>query len=169
MRADQRMILTGRMKRIIYSHRTLPDITPAVVGGVVLQSETFDTALEFVRQALVGPIHAAKIGIAAVRRHFQRVNDARFGRIFEIRHVRMPTGFAGAKTTNRFSIFDHIRNNVDFRMTLYKAAATLLDRRVVKFTKAAAEGNQVFVGQLLRPEQKDLMIKQRTVNGFKLV
>ena len=81
----------------------------------------------------------------------------------------MPAGFAAAETANRFSIFDHVRDDIEFRMTLHKAASALLDRRKVELAKAAAEGNQIIVGQLLPSKQQDLMIEPRLVNGFELI
>src|SRR6266513_2405244 len=81
----------------------------------------------------------------------------------------MPAGFAGSKAANRFSILDYVRNNIDFRMALHKAPASLLHRRAVEFTKATTEGNEVGVGQFLPSKQQDLMIEPCAVNGFKLI
>src|SRR5436309_2696828 len=54
-------------------------------------------------------------------------------------------------------------------MALHKAAAGLLDRRMIELTKATAEGDQISVGQLLISKQQHLMIEPRTINRFKLI
>src|SRR5262245_2947605 len=80
----------------------------------------------------------------------------------------MPAGFNGAETADGFPIFDHVRNNIDFRMVLHKATTRFLNRRNVEFTKTPAELNQIFVGQLLPLKHQHLVIKPEAINGFKL-
>src|SRR5207244_2180206 len=132
-------------------------------------TETCDTVLDLIRQAVVRTIHAAEVGVTSFRRNFQRIKDARLRRILDIRHVRVPNGFAGTEAPNRFPIFDDVRDNIDFRVAFHKAASTLLDRRFVEFTEAATESNQIVVAQLLPSKQQDLMIEPRPVNGFELI
>jgi len=81
----------------------------------------------------------------------------------------MPTRFAGAETADGLSIFDHVRNDINFRMTFNKPAAVLLNGRVVQFAEAATEGNQIFIGQSLLTKQQDLMVEPGSVNGFELI
>src|SRR6266566_278001 len=169
MSADKRMIYTRRMPRVIDGGCTLPDISAAVVRGVMFETEIRNFLFELVRQAFVGTIHIAEIGVAAFRGNFQRINHTGFRRIIEVRHIRMPTRFAGAQTADGLSIFDHVRNDVNFRMTFNKSAAALLNGRMVQFAEAATEGNQIFIVQLLLTKQQDLMVEPGSVNGFELI
>src|SRR5262249_30861768 len=169
MRANQRMIVTRRMDRVIDCGCTLPDISTAVVCSIVLQCETFNPAPEFFRQGLIRTIHAAEIGIAAFTRDYEGIKDTRPGWMLEIRHVGMPACFTSAKAANRFSIFNHVRNNIDFWMTLHETSASLLYRRPVEFTKTLTERDQVFISQLLPLKQQNLMIEPGAVNGLKLI
>src|SRR5262245_60049283 len=106
MPADQGMIVTRRMDRVIYWSRSLPHIATAVIGGIVLQIDARDAIPEFVRQRIISPIHAAEIRIAAFSGNFERIEDARLGRILEVRHIGMPACFTGSKAADRFSILD---------------------------------------------------------------
>ncbi len=169
MSADKRMIYTRRMLRVIDGGRALPDIATAVVCGIVFQTEIRNFVFDLVRQAFVGTMHAAEISVAAFRGNFQRINHTGFRRIIEVRHIRMPTRFAGAETADGLSIFDHVRNDINFRMTFNKPAAVLLNGRMVQFAEAATEGNQIFIGQSLLTKQQDLMVEPGSVNGFELI
>src|SRR5262249_10407326 len=81
----------------------------------------------------------------------------------------MPTRFAGAETADGLSIFDHVRNDINFRMTFNKPAAVFLNGRMVQFAEAATEGNQIFIGHLLLTKQQDLAVEPGPVNGFELI
>src|SRR6516225_3886383 len=127
------------MDRVVDCHSALADIAAAVVRGIVLQTQICDSAPQFLRQSFISTVHAAEIGVAPFGRNLQRINDAGLRRVLEVRHVGMPRSFAGAEAADRFSIFDDIGDDIDFRMSLDKTPPGLLNWRPIELTKEAAE------------------------------
>src|SRR5205085_7421857 len=68
-----------------------------------------------------------------------------------------------------YAVFHDVRDHVDFRMPLDKAPPGLLHRSLVEIAEAAAEGDQIVVGQRLLPEEQHLMIEPRPVHESKRV
>ena len=77
----------------------------------------------------------------------------------------MPDGFTGAEAADRDTVLDDIGDDVDLGESLDEPAAVLLDRRLVERAEAAAEGNQIAVGELLIAEQYDRVVEPRLVDG----
>jgi hypothetical protein len=91
-------------------------------------------------------------------RDFERVEHARLGRLLQVRHVGVPDGLAGAEAADRLAVrAEHVGDDVDFRMAGDEALAVLLHRREVEIAEAAAEGDEVGVGETLAAEEQDGM------------
>ena len=140
--------------RIVNSGDALAQVSTAVVGTVVLEYQTLDSAFQRVGERIVSVVHPAEICIAAEGRNFQRVKHACFGRSLQIRHIGVPRCFTGAQTADGFAIHNHVRDYIDFRISFDKAPSGFLNRGPVEVAKAAAETDQVVIGELLAPEQQ---------------
>ena len=66
----------------------------------------------------------------------------------------MPHGLACAEAADRLAVHLHIRDDIDFREALDEAPAILLHWRPVEIAEAAAEGDQILVGQVLSADQQ---------------
>ncbi len=142
MRADQRMHRAWRGARIVGRRYSLPHIPAAIVRAVVLDLQTREAVLQPLRQRFVDAVHRTERCIAADRRHFERIENARLRRHVEIRHVSVPYRFAVAQAANRLAVHLDIRNNVNLRQALDETAPRFLNRRPVEIPQAAAEGDQ---------------------------
>ena len=91
----------------------------------MLKTETRSPLFQGIRQGVIRSIHVAEVRVASSRRNLQRVQHAGLGRILKIRHVGVPHRFSRAEAADGHSVFNHVRNHIEFRMALDKAAAGL--------------------------------------------
>ena len=108
MGADQRVHGPRRRSWIVGRGDALAQIAAAIIGTVVLDLQVGDPAFQLIRQRLVDRVHAAERGVAAGRRHLERVQHARHRRYIEIGHVGMPNRFAGPQAADRLAIHHHV-------------------------------------------------------------
>ena len=70
---------------------------------------------------------------------------------------------------DRDAVLDHVGDDVDLRVAVDEALAVLLDGRVIERAEAAAERDQVVVGQPLAAEQQHLVIEPGAMDRGKRV
>jgi hypothetical protein len=80
----------------------------------------------------------------------------------------VPRGFACAQAADGFAVFDYIRHNVNFGMPFDEAAAGFLNRSPIEISEFSAEGNEIFVVQLLAAEQENGMVEPGLMDGGKM-
>jgi len=165
MDADERMQRARCGARIVGGRDTGADVTAAVVGAVMLDAQRGGTSAQVLGQCVPGAVHRAEVGVAAVCRHLERVERARFRRIRQVRHVRVPDGLAGTEAADRHPVLDNIRHDVDLGMAVHKSTSVLLNGRVIERAEAAAERDQVRVGEMLIADEHDRVIEPRPIDG----
>ena len=154
--ADHRRVPGARrLVRIVGRRHAFAQVAAAVVGAVVLDAAAAHLGLQRIGQRRPGGLHAEHPGVAAGRRHFQRIEHRGVGRRRQIAHVGVPDGLARAERADRRAfVVEHVRDDVDVRIAFGRLAAVLLDRRRIELAEAAREGQQVVVGQLLVAEEQ---------------
>jgi sodium-dependent dicarboxylate transporter 2/3/5 len=162
--AHERMERSWRGARIVGRRHAGANVAPAVVRAVVLDAQPRRGRAQLRGQRVPRAVHRAEAGIAAARWDLERVERTRLRRVWQVRHVSVPDGFARAEAADGDAVFDDVRDDVDFRIALDETPAVLLDGRLVQRAEAAAEGNQIGVAELLIAEQDDSVIEPRLVD-----
>jgi len=80
----------------------------------------------------------------------------------------VPDRFSRAEAADRFTIFDDVRDDVNFRMAIHEAAAGFLHGRPIKRTKTPAECDQVIITQRLTTKQQYEVLNPRAVNAIEV-
>jgi len=161
---DEQVERAWRGARIVARRDAGADVAAAVVGAVVLDAEVQRGRAQLRGERVPRTVHRAEAGVAAAGRNFECVQRARLRRVGQVRHVGVPDGFAGAEAADRDPVLDDVRHHVDLRMAVDEPPPVLLDGRLVERAEAAAERDQVAVGQLLIAKQHDGVIEPRLVD-----
>ena len=159
MAQDRRMPGAWCGHGIVGRCHALAQVAAGIVGAVMLDAPAFDPAAQSRRQCLAGGLHAAKPGVAAARRDFQRVEHGGVGRRVEIAHVGMPDRLACAQGADWIAFgVEHVGHDVDVGIAGRADAAALLVGGRVELTEAATEGKEIIVAERLATQQDHRMI-----------
>src|SRR5262249_48837944 len=90
------------------------------------------------------------------------------GRHLHVRHISVPHRLAIAEISDRLAVFDHIRDDVEFGVTLEKRLAIGIGPRRVELTKILAEGDQLRIGEFLIVEDDDQPLAPYVLNSLDL-
>jgi len=164
MHTDERMQGAGSTTRIVGWNNARADVAAAVVRAVVLDAHRERPRAQVVGQRIPAAVHRAEAGVSARRWDFERIQRARLRRIGQVRHVCMPHGFACPEASDRDAVLDHVRHDVDLGMPLHEASAVFLDRSLIERAEAAAESDQLVVGQSLLAEQQHGVVEPGAIN-----
>jgi solute carrier family 13 (sodium-dependent dicarboxylate transporter), member 2/3/5 len=164
MHADERMQGTGSTTRIIGRDDACADVSAAVVRAVVLDAHRGRARTQVLGQRLPGSVHRAEAGVSACRWDFERIQRAGLRRIGQVRHVGVPHGFTRTEAAYSDAVLDDVRHDVDLGMPVDKASSIFLNRSLIERAEAAAEGDQLVVGQLLVAEQQHGVVEPRPVD-----
>jgi sodium-dependent dicarboxylate transporter 2/3/5 len=165
MHADERVERAGRRARIVARRDAGANVSAAVVRAVMLDAQRQRDRPQVLGKRVPRAIHGAEARVASARRDFERVKRARLRRVRQIRHVGMPDGFTGAEAADGDAVLDDVRDDVDLGIPVDEPAPVLLDRRLIECAEAAAERDQVGVGELLIAHQDDGVIEPRLIEG----
>ena len=163
--ADERMECARRGARIISWRDTGADVSAAVVGTVVLDAQLRRGRAQIIRHRVPRAVHRAETRVSASRWNFERVERAPLRRVGQVRHVGVPDRFTRAEAADGDAVFDDVRDDVDLGVAVDEAPAVLLDGRLVERAEAAAERDQVGIGELLIADEDDRVIEPRLVDG----
>jgi sodium-dependent dicarboxylate transporter 2/3/5 len=164
MDTDERMDGSGSRAWIVGRCHAGANVSAAVVRAVM-----FDAQPEHVRADIFGEcgpraVHRAEARVAAHRWNFEGIERARFRWLWQVRHVGMPDGLAGAEAADGDAVFDDVRDDVNLRMALDEPAAVLLDRRLIERSEPPAEGNQIVVAELLVANEQHRVVEPRAID-----
>ncbi len=166
MAQDRRMPGARRGDRIVGRRHAFAQVAAGIVGAVVLDAPAFDLAPQIGGQGIAGGLHAAEPGVAAGRRDFQREQHRGVGRRVEIAHVCVPDGLAVAERADRISVpVEHVRHDIDVGIAGRADPAAFLVGRRVEFAEAAAERQEIVVGELLAGQQDHRMAMPGTLDS----
>ena len=164
MHADERVEGSGRGARIVGRRDAGADVPAAVVRAVMLDAQRERCRAEVFGQRLPRAVHRAEARVAARRRHFERIEHARFGGIGEVRHVGVPDGLTRTEAADGDAVFDDVRDDVNLGIALDEPAAVFLDRRLVKRSEPAAERDQIGVAELLVANEQHRVLEPRAID-----
>jgi len=162
--ADERMECSGGRAWIVGRHDAGAGISAAVVRAVMLDAPPERLRAQIVGERLPRAVHRAEARVTTRKRHFERIERARFGWIGQVRHVGVPHGLTGAKAADSNAVFDHVRDDVNLGMTFDESPAVFLDRSVVERAESATEGDQVVITELLVAKQQHRVVEPRAMD-----
>jgi sodium-dependent dicarboxylate transporter 2/3/5 len=161
---DERMECSGRRAWIVARRDAGTDISSAVVRPVVLDAEPERLRAQIIGKRLPSAVHRAEARVATRSWNFEGIERARFGWIGQVRHVRVPHGFAGAEAADGHAIFDHVRHDVDLGMTVHESTAILLNGRLVERAESTAESDQIGITESLVAKQQHCVVEPRAID-----
>ena len=145
----------------------LAHVAARVVGAVVLDVQVADALDQRSRHPGERRFHAGKAGVAALGGNFQRIQHRRVRRVRRVAHVGVPQGLAVAERADRLArLVAHVGDHVDVGIARRGLAPRALVRRRVERAEMLRERQQVVVGQLLVPENKDIVPVPRLFDGL---
>ena len=168
MGADQRMNRTGDIVAITkLLFEPFAGFASRIVRGIVFAGERRDTALQIVRQRVIGGIHVTEAGIAASLWRFQRIEKARHRRIVDIGHVCVPDQLGITEPADGLPVLDHIGNDREMRQLRDIGFSGHRDRREIEIAQPGAEIEKRRIGKSLAAKHQHQMILPRLKKGPK--
>ena len=164
MCTDERMECSGRGPWIVGRRDAGADVSAAVVRAVVLDPQSERSGVEVFVERIPRAVHRAEARVAPRRWNFERIERARFGWVWQVRHVGVPHSLTGTEATDGDTVFDHVRNDINLGMALDEPAAVFLDRCLIERSEAAAEGDQIRVAELLTAKQQHRVLEPRAID-----
>ena len=164
MDAHEGMQRAGRLARIVGRGDAGTNVSAAVVGAIVLDAHRPNPIAHVVPETIPGAVHGAEAGVSARCRYFEREEGAGLRRVGQIRHVRVPDGFAGTEAADGHAVLDDVRDDVDLGEAVNEAAAVLLDRRLIERAEPAAERDEIRVAEMLIAEEQDRVVQPGAID-----
>ena len=115
-------------------------------------------------QRLVRRVHVRPIGVAALRRKLDRVEDRRHRRALDVGHVGVPDRLAVAQPADRHAVLLDVGDHVHLGMVGKERAPQRVRPRRVELAEVAAEREQLRIGEALAADSDHHVLEPRRPN-----